>query len=101
MAASCTMSGLKVNGQGVAMTGGEFDYSQLRPLLDAVEAATKFHVEITPPTPPSTTVGLGGKRVGTCAGPSVTIIDTRTEPLVSACSPFSPDPHIPQCVIPL
>jgi hypothetical protein len=107
---NCTLSGLTIGGQKVQQsTGGEIDPSGLKPLLDGVEAATKFKVEIVPPKPAESTTEEGSKHVVSCAGLHIAITDERTESLVPVCSPAappqpppgSPVPPAPQCVPPL
>lgn len=103
---ACTMSGLVIGGQPVAVTGGEFDPKQVQPLLDGVRTATQLRVEIIPPTGVQKTLVEGAKHVVSCSGLQISITDERAS--TGICSPQSPPspppgsglPPTPQCVPP-
>jgi len=93
--ASCTFAGLTVAGQPVSqMSGGELPAAQLKPLLDAVYAATQIRVTIIPPKPVRITTAEGGKHVAECSGLQVNLVDERPQAVPVCASPE-------QCVPPL
>ena len=93
--ASCTFTGLTIGGEPVSM--GELQAGEAQPLLDGVEQATGFRVEIFPPAPAVTEVREGGKHVAECTGLRVNITDVRSGSPVPVCAP-PVDPSVPQCV---
>ena len=93
--ASCAFTGMTIGGQPVSaddLTSGD-----AKPLLDGVEQATGFRVELIPPTPAVTEVREGGKHVAECTGLRVNVIDVRQGSPVPVCAPPI-DPTVPQCV---
>ena len=93
--ASCTFSGMTIGGEPVSL--GDLESGDAKPLLDGVEQATGFRVEIFPPAAPVTEVREGGKHVAECSGLRVFITDVRTGSPVPVCAP-PVDPNVPQCV---
>jgi hypothetical protein len=83
-AASCGFEGLIVGGQPV--TPAELDAGAAKPLLDGVEQASGFRVEIVPPSPVVTEVREGGKHVAECTGVKVMITDLHTGSPVPVCA---------------
>ena len=93
--AACTFTGLTIGGEPVS--AGELNSGEAKPLLDGVEQATGFRVEIFPPSAPVTEVREGGKHVAECTGLRVNITDVRTGSPVPVCAPPTA-PEVPQCV---
>lgn len=77
---ACGFEGLTIAGQRVG--ADDLDPSSLEPLLDQVEAASGFRVEIVRPTAPVTEVREGGKQVAECTGIKVLITDVSDGPRV-------------------
>lgn len=93
--AACSFDGLTIGGEGVTLN--ELQAGEAKPLLDGVEQATGFRVEIVPPSPVATEVREGGKQVAECTGVRVLVTDVRTGSPVPVCTPPI-DPTIPQCI---
>jgi hypothetical protein len=77
---ACGFEGMTIAGQRVGVD--DLDPSNLKPLLDQVEAASGFRVEIIRPSAPVTEVREGGKQVAECSGIKVTITDVHDGPRV-------------------
>jgi hypothetical protein len=102
-AAACGFEGLTIGGEGVTMD--ELEAGQAQPLLDGVEEATGFRVEILPPSPVVTEVREGGKHVAECTGIRVVVTDLNQGSPVPVCAPPLPYPEdypdearLPECV---
>lgn len=93
---ACGFTGLSIAGQAVSLN--ELASGGAQPLLDAVEAATSFRVQIIPPAPPVNGVTEAGKQVAGCSGIKVFVTDLRNGSPVPVCLPASPDPAVPACV---
>jgi hypothetical protein len=78
--AACGFEGLTIAGERVGVD--ELDGESLKPLLDQVEAASGFRVEIVPPSPVVTEVREGGKQVAECTGIKVLVTDVHDGPRV-------------------
>jgi hypothetical protein len=94
-AVDCGFERLTIGGEVVGVD--ELESGGAQPLLDGVEQATGFRVEIIPPTPPVTEVREGGKQVAECTGIRIIITDVRTGSPVPVCAPPI-DPNVPECV---
>jgi hypothetical protein len=93
--ASCGFDGLVIGGKEmspVQLKGGE-----AKPLLDGIEQASGFRIEIIPPSPVVTEVKEGGKQVAECVGLRVNITDLHQGSPVPVCGPQI-DPTVPQCI---
>lgn len=93
--AACGFEGLSIGGEQISPS--ELDSGDAQPLLDGVEQASGFRVQIFPPSPVVTEVREGGKHVAECTGLRVHITDIRQGSPVPVCTP-PVDPTIPQCI---
>ena len=94
-AASCGFEGLVVGGQPVSLA--ELQAGEAKPLLDGIEQASGFRIELVPPSPVVTEVREGGKHVAECTGIKVMVTDIRSGSPVPVCAP-PVDPTVPQCI---
>jgi hypothetical protein len=93
--AACGFEGLVVGGQPIS--SADLQAGDAQPLLDGIEQASGFRIEIVPPSPVVTEVREGGKHVAECTGVKVMITDIRTGSPVPVCGP-PVDPMIPECI---
>jgi hypothetical protein len=93
--AACGFEGLVVGGE--PMSPADLQTGEAKPLLDGIEQASGFRIEIIPPSPVVTEVREGGKHVAECTGVKVMITDIRTGSPVPVCAP-PVDPTIPECI---
>ena len=93
--ASCGFEGLVVGGQPISLA--ELQAGEAKPLLDGIEQASGFRIELVPPSPVATEVREGGKHVAECTGIKVMVTDLHTGSPVPVCAP-PVDPMVPQCI---
>lgn len=96
--ASCTFTGLKIEGQTIASNGSELPYDQVSPLLQQIADNTGYVVQLIPPSPVVSTLVEGSQDYVSCSGLQVKITDSHTQSPVPVCLPVSVDPAVPQCV---
>jgi hypothetical protein len=94
-AASCGFEGLTVGGEPMSLA--DLQAGDAQPLLDSIEQASGFRIQLIPPSPVVTEVREGGKHVAECTGLKVMITDLHTGSPVPVCAP-PVDPTVPQCI---
>ncbi|HEV7887910.1 MAG TPA: hypothetical protein VGO92_10145 [Acidimicrobiales bacterium] len=96
--ASCTFSGLSVNGQGFSTNLRDLANPQLQAQLDQVAKQSGYKVEIIAPAETDVAQVDEGKFVSGCSGLQIKFTDLHTQAPIPLCFPSDPPSGVPGCV---